>query len=158
MIKRTFLFLIILFLSACSSTTIIYSEPPGAEVFIDDSKVGYTPYKYTDLKFAGETTHIRLEKEGYETYYTLLTRDEQLNIEAIFPGGLALFPLMWYQEYYPTHTYKLELEKSEVLPDNTTPQVQTKAERLRDLKALLDEGILTQEEYIQEKKKVLEEK
>jgi len=34
----------------------------------------------------------------------------------------------------------------------------SKADRLRELKQLLDEGILTQEEYEKEKKKILEEK
>ena len=66
-------------------------------------------------------------------------------------------------KYKPMHRYEL-VPASATKPITKPSSVEgpistgTKADRLRELKELLDEGILTQEEFDQQKDKVLNEK
>ena len=68
-----------------------------------------------------------------------------------------------YDNFLYTITYKAIQKKESVInpEENKEPlnaPSKTKAEMLRELKQLLDEGVLTQEEYEKEKAKVLEMK
>jgi hypothetical protein len=94
-------------LSGCASTTIINSAPNGAKVYIDGEPVGNTPYTYTDTKIVGSTTPVRLVKDGYEDYNTLLKRNEEANVGAIIGGIFLLFPFLWTMDYKASHTYEL---------------------------------------------------
>jgi hypothetical protein len=64
-------------------------------------------------------------------------------------------------KYKPTHTYDLTpINGTELLNNRSNSQngqVKSKVDRLRELKQLLDEKVITQEEYDTEKKKILEE-
>ena len=147
-------------LSSCASTTMIQSTPNGAKVYLDGETVGKTPYSHTDTKIVGSTTSIRLVKEGYETYNTSFSRNEQADVGAIIGGCFVWVPFLWTMKYKPTHTYELS-----PIIDNIQPTIisgdkqvtKSKAYRLRELKELLDEKIITQEEFDKEKKKILEE-
>ncbi|MFZ6052560.1 PEGA domain-containing protein [Halocola ammonii] len=147
-----------IFLASCASTTMIHSEPSGAQVFIDDEHVGETPYEYKDKKIVGTCLTVRLEKEGYNPFYSSFCRDEEANVGAIIGGFLVLVPYLWAMNYKPIHRYELtpKVEEGQGI-DKEKEQKKTKAERLRELKRLLDENILTQEEFEKEKKKILEE-
>ena len=147
-------------LTSCASTTMIQSEPGGARVYLNGEPVGTTPYTHTDTKIVGSTTMVRIEKEGYETLNTSFSRDEEADIGAIIGGFLFLFPFLWTMKYKPSHTYELE----PVGGDDMTPaeiemnlELRSKADRLREFKKLLDEGVITKEEFEKEKKKILEE-
>ena len=151
-----------IFLSSCSSATMIMTIPPGAKVYMNDEPVGVTPYEHRDTKVVGSSTSIRLEKEGYETYYTYLNRDEEVDVGAIVGGVFLLFPFLWVMKYKKSHTYELfPLEAGKAVETKTTPATklsQSKIDRLRELKQLLDEKIITPEEFEAEKKKILDEK
>jgi hypothetical protein len=151
----------ILFCS-CASTTLIQSMPAEASLYIDDQPVGNTPYSYSDTKIVGSATSIRLEKEGYEPLYTTIYRNEEVDVGAVVGGILFLFPFLWIMGYKSTHTYELmplvEQSEEEFYSPASDQPVSDKAMRLRELKSLLDEGILTQEEFESEKAKILEEK
>ena len=151
---------LILFCS-CASTTLIQSIPEEASLYIDDQPVGNTPYSYSDTKIVGSATAIRLEKEGYEPFYTTLYRDEEVDVGAVVGGILFMFPFLWIMGYKSTHTYELtpftERSESDYYSPVYDEPATDKALRLRELKALLDEGILTQEEFEKEKAKILEE-
>lgn len=153
----------LLALSACSSTTVINSEPPGARVFIDGVQVGKTPYSHTDTKIVGSATHLRLTMTGYEDIDTYFHRNEQADVGAIIGGIFFLFPFLWTMKYYPARSYTLQPANDADIPPAAEPARapvapgQSKAERLRDLKKLHEEGILTKEEYETEKKKILAE-
>lgn len=95
-------------LNGCASSTIVSSEPSGATLYIDGSKVGKTPYPYSDTKIVGSNTRLKLKKEGYEDLHVILNRSEQVNIGAIIGGIFLLVPFMWTMEYIPQHTYELE--------------------------------------------------
>lgn len=148
-----------MFFTSCVSSTIIRSEPSGADVYIDGMRVGKTPYQHQDSKIVGSRVNIELKKEGYETFDTYIYKDEQPNIGAIIGGVFFLFPFLWIMEYYPSYNYDLvpsqNTEQNSSTPSKTS--ISSKADRIRELKKLVDEGLLTVEEFEKEKKKILEE-
>lgn len=93
--------------ASCSSTTLIQSEPSGANVYMNGEYKGVTPYSYSDTKIVGSTTEVRLEKEGYEPLNTMLSRNESADVGAIIGGFFFLFPFLWTMKYNPVHTYEL---------------------------------------------------
>ena len=160
----TAIFLISLLLfSSCSSSTLITSAPTGAKLYMNGEAVGNTPYTHTDSEIVGSCNTVRIEKEGYETLNTSFCKDEEPHVGAIIGGIFLLVPFAWAMKYKATHHYELDTGADDVAkPASAKPEVEpmntSKADRLRELKKLLDEGILTQEEYEKEKKKVLDGK
>ncbi len=166
------LFALAILMSSCSSTTLIQSEPPGARLYLNGVAVGNTPYYMTDTKIVGSCTSVRLEMPGHETLNTQICRDEEADVGAIVGGIFFLIPFLWTMAYQPNHYYDLRHTDGqsaeplhEYVPESNNrpnaPRQETytksKAEKLRELKALLDEGILTQEEFEIEKQKILDE-
>lgn len=151
-----------LFLESCSSSTLIQSIPSGAKIYLDGEPVGTTPYRHRDTKITGSTSTVRLELEGYESLHTAFSRDEEVDAGAIVGGVFLLVPFLWTMKYKPTHTYELSpllpIEKHSPLNKQDSGMSGTKAARLRELKQLLDEKILSPEEYQKEKRKILDEK
>ena len=150
-------------LSSCGSTTLIQSSPGGAKLYLDGESVGQTPYELRDTKIIGTCTAVRLEKEGYETFHTNLCRNEEADVGAIIGGIFLLVPFLWTMKYKPMHSYEL-IPSSGPKPTAPAPDVEeqgrmhSKADRLRELKELLDEGILTKDEFDRQKEKILNEK
>jgi hypothetical protein len=159
---------VIILASACSSATRINSEPQGARLHLNGSYVGNTPYTHVDSRIVGSSTLVTLELDGYETMNTMFYRNEDLDVGALI-GGLFFWPaFLWVMKYHPSRTFVMTpivamepmhrpmqqttIEKK--LPDD---DFQAKAEKLRELKKLFDEGVITQDEYEAEKKKVLEQ-
>jgi hypothetical protein len=148
-------------LTSCASTTMIQSSPSGAKVYLNGEPVGTTPHIHRDTKIVGSTNTVKLEKEGYNPLNTSFSRDEEVDVGAIIGGLFVLVPFLWTMKYKPTHTYELTPSSGNEQPIiKTNPQqnqTKSKADRLRELKQLLDEKVITQEEYEKEKKKILEE-
>lgn len=94
-------------LSSCASTTMIQSTPSGAKLYMNGEQVGTTPYTHTDTKIVGSTTTIRLVVEGYQDFYSVLQRNEQLSVGALIGGIFVLVPFLWIMEYKPSHMYEL---------------------------------------------------
>jgi hypothetical protein len=163
-------------LSSCSSTTLINSQPQGAKVYLNGQYRGTTPYNYSDTKIVGSVTNVRLEKEGHEPLQVPLIRNERADAGAIVGGIFLLFPFLWTMAYDPEHTYELRPlsgndpmipppASSNAAPIYGIPNApaaqqttgsKSKADRLREIKKLLDEKILTEKEYEAEKKKILD--
>ncbi len=65
-------------------------------------------------------------------------------------------------KYKPNHIYELVPSSGTEQPVESSPSQEimykSKADRLRELKQLFDEKLITQEEYAKEKAKILEEK
>ncbi|MFA5625713.1 MAG: PEGA domain-containing protein, partial [Bradymonadales bacterium] len=99
---------LILFTFSCSSSTLITSEPSGAQLFINGKNVGQTPYKHKDMKITGSTLSVRLEMEGYETLSTHITKNEDLHVGALIGGIFFLWPFIWILEYDEAYHYKLK--------------------------------------------------
>lgn len=101
----------IAFLAAsCASTTLISSEPAGAKVYLNGEFVGTTPYTYTDTKIVGSSTDVKIVKDGYAPYQTVLVRNEAADAGAIIGGCFTLVPFLWTMGYKPTHFYELTPE------------------------------------------------
>jgi hypothetical protein len=92
--------------TACSSTTVIRSNPSGARVFIDNSYVGTTPYTLSDSKIAGSSTSIRLEYPGRAPQMILASKGE-LRIGPLIAGLFFLVPLLWVTGYKNEYTVEL---------------------------------------------------
>jgi hypothetical protein len=137
----------------------IQSNPSGAKVYLNSEPVGTTPYSHTDTKIVGSTTTVKLEKEGYEPLNTFFSRNEEVDAGAIIGGIFVWIPFLWTMKYKPTHTYELTPSSNDKQPIiKTNPQqnqTQSKADKLRELKQLFDKKLITQEEYENERKKVL---
>lgn len=163
------------FISGCTSATLIQSTPSGAKLYLDGEPVGNTPYKHKDSKVVTTTTRVKLELDGYETLTTTFSKDEEINVCAACGGIFFLVPWLWVLGYKDTHTYELKpiVPGSEQPVQNTakpaeektqpvkeqeqqTGAKKSKADQLRELKQLLDEKIITEQEFEKEKKKILE--
>ena len=160
-LKNVFvLILAVLFMSSCASTTIIQSNPSGAKLYLNGEPVGRTPYTHRDTKIVGSTTDVKLELEGYRPLFTSFTRDEEVDVGAIVAGIFVYVPFLWTMKYKPNHLYEL-------IPfdDASDSEIQLPArlhggsnlEKLRELKQMLDENLITKEEYDRLKKKILGE-
>jgi len=163
--------------TGCVSSTMIQSEPAGAKVFINGEYYGETPIIMADSKLALTSTYIRLEKEGYRTLETVIVRDEDIDFGAAIAGIFFYFPWLWVFEYKPVHNYLLEpgdgrdpdieIDVEYFYQGDNPPQTtgnnkkdqptSNKAQKLRDLKQLLDDGVITQDEYNIEKQKILDQ-
>ena len=155
---------VVMLFTSCASTTTINSTPSNASIYIDGELIGTTPFTHSDTKIVGSTTTIKLEKEGYRDLNTSISRSEEADIGAIIGGCFFLIPFLWTMKYRAVHSYTLSPSnedfqtpspnKSNVRQSN---QTKSKAERLREIKELLDDKILTQEEYEKEKARILRE-
>jgi len=163
MTKKTISLILVgsILLISCSSTTMIQSNPSGAKVYLNGEPVGTTPYTHQDTKIVGSLTTVKLEKEGFDPLNTSFSRDEVVDIGAIIGGVFVFVPFLWTMKYKPSHTYELTpssvYEQTLIKPNQQQIQTKSKADRLRELKELLDEKVVTQKEYENEKKKILEE-
>lgn len=152
---------VVILFSGCASTTLIQSIPGEAKIYIDGQPVGKTPYSHTDTKIVGSTTSVKLVKEGYEDFYASFSRTERADVGAIIGGIFCWIPFLWTMEYNPIRTYEMiPVAEQEEQPAIQTTQTQddqssSKFEKLKELKQLLDEEIITWEEFEKEKAKIL---
>ena len=155
-----FFLTITILIASCTSTTMIQSNPPKAKVYLDGAFVGETPYLHMDSKIVGSSMVVKLEKEGYNPFVTTITKDEEVNVGAIIGGLFVVVPFLWTMQYQPSHNYNLIplSTENEALPEikNLQTSTMSRADRLRELKNLLDEKIITNAEFDKEKKKVLD--
>lgn len=101
-----------IFLTGCGSTTMIQSRPDNAKVYLNGEYMGTTPYTHRDTKIVSSTTIVTLEKEGYQTFNTSFSRDEELDVGALIGGIFLLVPFLWIMKYKPFRTYEMKPEFS----------------------------------------------
>jgi hypothetical protein len=120
---------IVLLFSSCASSTMIESFPSGAELYLNGEAVGYTPYQMNDTKPMFSSTSVRIEKDGYRTFYTTITRDEEADVGAIIGGVFFFFPFVWALKYKPTHFYKLVPDDEEQTFDKMINKIDDQQEQ-----------------------------
>lgn len=104
-----------IFFISCSSSTVLQTVPPGAKVYINDEYIGVTPCVYQDTKIVFSNNYVRIEKEGYKTFNTSFSRDEEVEIGAIVSGVFFIVPFLWTLKYKPYHNYELiKLSSSDI--------------------------------------------
>lgn len=101
--------MLVFFVSACASSTVIHSRPEGATVYMDNIQKGKTPLTYSDTAVAGTTKAIRLQKDGYKPLNTVITKDK-FEIGPCIGGILILFPFIWMLGYQDVYEFTLEPE------------------------------------------------
>jgi hypothetical protein len=106
--------LLISFLAACASTTMLKSTPAGAKFYADGHYLGEGSVSYTDKKIVGSTTVIEVKKEGFKDKVASISRSAQLNAGALV-GGILLSPtvlgllfFLWVMDYSPYYVFDLE--------------------------------------------------
>lgn len=150
---------ILVLIAGCASSTVIRTVPEGAKLYLNDEYVGETPYNHEDTKIVGSRTSVRIEKSGYETLHTSITRNEEVNVGAIIGGIFFLFPFLWTMNYKATHQYELEPRNNRESPELSGDEkaiTDSQYNQLMKLKKLLDEGIITQEEFEKRKAEILD--
>lgn len=127
----------------------IKSVPSDADVYFNGEFVGKTPYLYTDTKVSFSLVMVDIVKEGYEPINTMFRRNEEFN-----PGtfiGFFIWPIwLWTLDHKPLHTYYFTPLKNTSSEDTFTEMQYlstSKLEKLREIKKMLDEKLITEEEY-----------
>lgn len=109
----TILLIALTVLSGCASSTIIFTEPQGAAITVDNEYIGESPVRYTDTAVIFTTRQVVAEMPGYLTLDGTFKRSGDLNVGA-FIGGLCFWPiLLWALDYPATVTYRLEPSDSQ---------------------------------------------
>lgn len=103
--------MIFVFLASCSSTTVIKTSDPEAQIYIDGSPRGKGTVTYTDKKIIGSTTMVRIKKEGCPEQNFVITKSEAFQVGACIGGVLVLIPFLWIMGYNPEHYYEVPCEK-----------------------------------------------
>ncbi len=89
--------------------------------------------------------------------------NEEVNVGAINGTVLVLIPALWIMDYKPIHTYELESlsENGHMASPSPSPESENGAwsasqiQKLRELKKLQEDGIITEKEFEEQKAKIL---
>lgn len=110
--------------SACASTTTIRSFPHGAKIKNESGHVvGVTPYEHTDSAIVNHAEKFVVEKEGFETEYVTIRKDQPnvLRIAGGVLGGIFIPPvfatLLWATDYKSEYSVQLSPAKDAVEVD-----------------------------------------
>lgn len=111
-VKLTSVVTLLALASGCTASTVIRSKPEGAKVYLNGESVGVTPYTMTDTKIVGSSTTVRLVKEGYDEYNTVISRSEEIDAGPAIAGFLCgIWPWLWAMKYKPERVYELERKR-----------------------------------------------
>lgn len=105
-------------MGACTSTTVINTEPQGTKVYADGQLLGTAPVTYSDTKIVGAVTNITLKKPGCKDANYVLTRSEKFEVGPCIGGVFVLVPFLWVMGYNPQRTYEMDCTKSSAKLDN----------------------------------------
>jgi hypothetical protein len=163
--KKLIFVLSVLFLFGCASTTYIKTIPSGAKVMDANSIKGLTPYMHWDRAMGGSRT-FTLKKEGYKDKTITITKTDFNPMRLIAPPVLA-WP--WVYDYPDEYIFELD-ESGQTIPKTvqsiptssnleTQPKIADPSgymQKLRELKKLKDEQLITDKEYEQKRKAIVD--
>lgn len=98
------------FVTSCASSTKITTSDPKARIYVDGEFYGQGEIIYSDTKFSGSITQLRIEKDGCEPLKTEFKRNEKVDPLAIVTGVL-LVPLLWIKKYHPERSIDFTCQK-----------------------------------------------
>lgn len=177
---------LVVFATGCATPILVNSEPPGARVIHNSVNTGLvTPTKFTVRKLPVGRHTVNVEKEGYRTVTppqsfrirvspmkivgTVLLAIVGLPVE--LAGDLwkdaSDLPVKGFRIKYVLETFHLEaLDAATVVTNKVSPAMTSKGQmekpdslvdRLRELKKLHDDDILTDEEYETRRKALVDQ-
>lgn len=96
----------LLAVTGCSTMVTIQSEPAGADILINNQKIGTTPFAVKLSDFAFNSYDIILKKDGYVDYRGRLTKEVKVGtlIVGLF---LVWVPILWCYGPQPYQTFYL---------------------------------------------------
>ncbi|MCB2180796.1 MAG: PEGA domain-containing protein [Desulfobulbaceae bacterium] len=74
--KMISIFLLLAFTSACAQKTAFFSDPPGAQVFVNGEEIGRTPCDYHYKSSTSKIYLVEIQENGYEPLKQTLATDE----------------------------------------------------------------------------------
>ena len=99
--------LVIAAVVGCSTLVRIETEPSGADVYVNDVKIGKSPVEQEYSNFVGNEYYVRIEKAGYRTIRAKM--DKEFKVGA-FIGGLFIWPI-WLWVWGPSEIQYYDLER-----------------------------------------------
>lgn len=109
LLKSILASVIMISMIGCSTLVTIDSEPRGADLYINNKKVGQTPYSAKLDDLVSKEYHVILKKEGYKDCHGVL--EKEIKIGALIGGVLILVPFLWCYGPAPFHNYILQEDK-----------------------------------------------
>jgi hypothetical protein len=167
--KKIIVLLPLLLLLGCASTTYIKTFPSGANVYEGDALMGVTPYMHWDREATGPENAgktFTLRKQGYADKKITIQKDV-LNIPRLFFPA-PIFSLPWAYDYKEEYSFELEPigQRRAPFPHKISNQrsgavvddqpYSESSRKLRELKKLNDEGLLTNEEYEMKRAEIID--
>ena len=182
--KKIIIFLLMLLLLGCASYTVIKTLPDGAKVKKGEQLMGITPYEFWDRDLSYTETTYTLQMEGYKDRQITITKNVLYIHRLILPPILGLPWLFGYQPTYFFDLEKAVKNRQRLNPEisdkmdtitedkklsisdipssshlGTKPRNADFSEsnqKLRELRKLKDEGLLTEKEYEKKRKEIVE--
>lgn len=100
---------------SCAHAALIETDPPGAELYVDGTQVGITPYTMQDTVGGGDRYEIVLKKPGYKIVQETLVQDQfswPRGVASIGCGvctlGIGCLGLLWSWELQDRYSFVLE--------------------------------------------------
>lgn len=104
--------LLLISLVGCSTMVTIQSDPSGADVFINNRKMGKTPYVAKLDDFIATNHQITLKKDGFEDFNGVLAKEAKVG--AIIGGIFFLIPFLWCYGPSPYQQFALSAKSNTV--------------------------------------------
>lgn len=149
--RGTVLLLSTLIFAGCAERVRVVSIPPGARVFLDGREAGTTPYTFTLQEDQLRDIPYRVELEPYRPVEGVLRKGVAPGrvVGAVFTLGiLYAFRSPYYVQNAKVY---LALQPTEA---SGPPLIE---DRLRKLKELRDDGVLSESEYEEQRTRILQE-
>ena len=94
-------------MDGCASTTTFKSQPIGADVYIDNVKIGKTHCQYSETAIMGSSKPVKIVMEGYKPLETVI-RKEKAQTGPIIGTCLFVLPVFWMLGYQDEYNYILD--------------------------------------------------
>jgi hypothetical protein len=145
-----------------NDTLVVESDPSGADVQLSTGQVGKTPTSF-QLK-RGDPLVVTISKEGYETLHVNVTPQVVGAGAAGMAGNVLVGGLIgagvdaWsgaMKDLKPNPVTVKLVKLAEKEPARAVASDQSIAAKLKELRAALDSGLITQAEYDRERAKIV---
>ncbi len=102
-----------LVIAGCSTLVTIQSEPSGAEIILNNQKVGKTPFAVKLSDFAFNSYDVTLKKEGYTDVHGRISKEAKAGaiVGGFFVSGISW---LWCYGPQPYQTFYLSEKNSKV--------------------------------------------